>query len=200
MRLIIVRHGSTDSLEQNVVQHPETPLNERGLQQARLVARALKAQRFDAAYTSDFQRAVQTAGEILAFHPSVSLHRTKRLQERHAGVFRGRPAEEYFTASKASGHTPHAFRPEGGENMFDAQRRVVGFYHIVARRFQGKTVLFVSHGTVMTCLILHLLNKPFEEYGAYRFGNTGYTIIDRDANAQHTLHTLNALDHLPSHK
>ena len=41
MAIVLVRHGETESNAQRVLQHPETPLSERGLAQARRVAERL---------------------------------------------------------------------------------------------------------------------------------------------------------------
>lgn len=58
LRMYIVRHGQTDCNVQGIMQgHLDTPLNDQGRQQAQLVGRALRFTRFDAAFSSDSDRA-----------------------------------------------------------------------------------------------------------------------------------------------
>ena len=57
-RVYIVRHGETDYNRQGIVQGQiDTPLNEAGVEQARLAADALEDTPFEVAYSSDLQRA-----------------------------------------------------------------------------------------------------------------------------------------------
>lgn len=61
----LVRHGETDANRNKVIQGQlDTPLNEIGLEQARLVAHALQAVRFDAAFSSDLSRAVVVSSDF----------------------------------------------------------------------------------------------------------------------------------------
>ena len=69
MRLILVRHGSTDWNQQRRVQGlSNLGLNETGKRQAEALAQALKNERVDAIYTSPLRRAQETARAIARFH------------------------------------------------------------------------------------------------------------------------------------
>ena len=58
--------GETASNKAGVLQGQlDTPLNETGIQQAKLAGDSLKTTKFDIAYTSDLKRVVQTASEII---------------------------------------------------------------------------------------------------------------------------------------
>ena len=59
--LYFVRHGEQVDQEFGL---PEGPLSERGLEQATLLANRLASVRFDAAFTSPLQRAIETAAVI----------------------------------------------------------------------------------------------------------------------------------------
>ena len=62
-RVYIVRHGETDYNRQGIVQGQiDTPLNEAGVEQARLAADALEDTPFEVAYSSDLQRARRVSG------------------------------------------------------------------------------------------------------------------------------------------
>ena len=69
MRLILVRHGTTDWNQQRRVQGlSNLGLNETGKRQAEALAQALKNERVDAIYTSPLRRAQETARAIARFH------------------------------------------------------------------------------------------------------------------------------------
>ncbi len=60
-----VRHGETDANRNKVIQGQlDTPLNEIGLEQAKLVSHALRAVRFDVALSSDLRRASVVSSEF----------------------------------------------------------------------------------------------------------------------------------------
>lgn len=110
-RIYIVRHGETDENRTGIIQGQlDTQLNAAGVQQAHLVAEALKDVPFAMAFSSDLGRAVkvgglvvlktrrgswrclQTAEAIMTHHPDVPLTRQSSLRERvgassHEGVF-----------------------------------------------------------------------------------------------------------------
>lgn len=63
-RVYLVRHGETDANRKHIIQgQMDTPLNDRGVQQAETVARALRSIPFDTAYSSDLSR----ASKVLTF-------------------------------------------------------------------------------------------------------------------------------------
>jgi len=58
VRVYFVRHGETDANRAGIIQgQMNTPLNDRGVQQAKLVGEALRTISFDNAYSSDLVRA-----------------------------------------------------------------------------------------------------------------------------------------------
>ena len=64
----LVRHGETEENRQGVMQGQlDTPLNDAGVEQARLAADALEDVPFRAAYSSDLQRAwkVSAVSEVM---------------------------------------------------------------------------------------------------------------------------------------
>ena len=61
--LFLVRHGETDYNRKGIVQGRgvDTPLNEKGLQQAQALARRMTDEAIDAVHSSPLTRALQTA-------------------------------------------------------------------------------------------------------------------------------------------
>ena len=83
IRIYVVRHGETEENRQKIVQgHLDTSLNSEGERQSDLLAKALKDVPFDACYSSDLQRAVETAKRVLVHHSGVQLQTQLAVRER----------------------------------------------------------------------------------------------------------------------
>ncbi|MFW5852855.1 MAG: histidine phosphatase family protein, partial [Nanoarchaeota archaeon] len=92
MKLIIVRHGETFENISGICQgQSDGTLSDKGKLQAKKVAERLKDEKIDALYSSDLQRTVDTANEILRYHPKIELKKDKLLRERYFGEFEGKP-------------------------------------------------------------------------------------------------------------
>src|SRR6516162_789785 len=90
MAILLVRHGETDGNAGRILQHPDVPLNERGMRQAELLARRLFARGFAQIICSDFLRARMTAAPLAA-RSGISVEESPLLQERNFGDLRGVP-------------------------------------------------------------------------------------------------------------
>ena len=91
MKVYIVRHGQTlfNYLER-VQGWSDSPLTEKGLEQAKAVANHLASVSFDAVYSSDLMRAIHTAEYILEKQTSsTELQTTELLREAYFGGFEG---------------------------------------------------------------------------------------------------------------
>ena len=79
----ILRHGQTEENKQKIIQGQlDTALNSEGERQADLVAKALKDIPFDVCYSSDLQRATDTAKRILVHHSGVEVQTHIAVRER----------------------------------------------------------------------------------------------------------------------
>lgn len=164
--LIAVRHGETEWNAENRMQgHADISLSNRGLRQARAVAAALAAERLHAVYSSDLQRAFQTAEAINAHHQ----HRIQadvRLREIHLGVFEGLTRDEAL--SRYGGAYDQFFFSDGtfalpaGESRRQLQQRVDEFLHETVSRHVGERILIVTHGGVLIGVLRHALAIPVE--------------------------------------
>ena len=75
--LLLVRHGQSEgNAARRFGGHTATPLSTLGREQARLTAHALASESITAIYSSDLQRAVQTAAP-LAELTGLAIHRTQ---------------------------------------------------------------------------------------------------------------------------
>ncbi|MFH8132306.1 MAG: histidine phosphatase family protein, partial [Candidatus Aenigmatarchaeota archaeon] len=87
----------------------------------------------------------------------------KLLKERDFGIFQGRPKEEFFRALKESGKQFHEFVPEWGESCQSVQRRAVKFFNKILKKYFNKTVLVVTHASIIVELLVYLTKLPREK-------------------------------------
>ena len=151
-QLFLIRHGSTAANERLpfVLQGCEIdgPLTEKGLGQARNLARGLKDFEIHAIYASPLLRARQTAGAI-AEGRKLEVIPIRDLRECSVGQWEGmawdvikaqQPEEhERFFADPVN--TPHP----GGESYGDVYRRCVPAIEQILARHPGQNVVVVAH-------------------------------------------------------
>jgi len=84
--IYIVRHGETEwNLMGKQQGHMDSPLTDRGTQQANALANGLINRGIEFIYSSDLGRAMETA-KIINTSLDLSIQTDKRLRERHLGT------------------------------------------------------------------------------------------------------------------
>jgi probable phosphoglycerate mutase len=146
--LLLVRHGETDwNRERRFQGHADPPLNDAGREQAHELAETLAGQGIDAIYTSDLQRARETA-EILAARFGSEVVALRELREIDVGDWQGLTwpeIEERHPDGAARWHRDgHGW--DGGETYDQLRERIVAALRGIAERHPGRRVLVVGHG------------------------------------------------------
>ncbi len=155
-RLVVVRHGETTwNAEMRMQGQLDTALSARGRRQAQQVAQALAEEDFDAVYSSDLERAFDTATAIAAPH-GLPIVKDRELRERSFGVFQGSTYAEIdlrwpLEAPRWRRHDPD-FAPDGGETVHDFCARAVAAVARIAARHGGGSIVIATHGGVLDCL------------------------------------------------
>lgn len=165
--LILVRHGESVWNAKGVwTGLTDIPLSEKGKQESRLAAKALKDFKLDIAYTSPLKRAKQTLDEIKSVLGLSSLptFENKALNERDYGELTGKNkweiekevGEEMFLKIRRGWDVPI----KGGETLKDVYNRVVPYYQseILPKLKKGINVLIVAHGNSLRALVKYLEN------------------------------------------
>jgi probable phosphoglycerate mutase len=184
-RLCIVRHGETAwNAEHRVQGQLDVPLNAAGLAQAEAIARALGGERFDALYSSDLSRALQTAAPA-AKQLGLEIVQDKDLRERHYGVFQThtyaevkvRYAEDYahFLARDPD------FAFQTGESLREFSQRSLSVVGRIATAHPGKHVLVVTHGGVLDELYRFIRKIPMQAPRDFGIPNCGINRLAHDA-------------------
>lgn len=160
--VIIVRHGQSTWNAANRWQgQGDPPLNDRGREQAGIVARRLLGEPIAALYTSDQRRAAETAeiiGQTLGLHPQPD----PRLRELDVGAWSGLTIEEIaerFPEQLAAWRNHEHIRPGGGEMFREMQQRAAEALEEIAGAHPGQTVCLVTHGGIVYALRGHVLQK-----------------------------------------
>jgi 2,3-bisphosphoglycerate-dependent phosphoglycerate mutase len=149
-QIVLIRHGETDwNVEGRIQGHLQIPLNRRGRAQAESLGTHLQGTRFDAVYSSDLLRALQTAQAIVR-HSGHEIREDMRLREWDLGVLAG------LRRTQAEHDQPRAARIRrdylvdepipGGESIRQRFARVTAAVSDIAVRHRGECVLVVSHG------------------------------------------------------
>jgi probable phosphoglycerate mutase len=159
--LYLVRHGqSAGNAEGRFGGHGVTPLSELGRMQARLTARALAQERVQVIYSSDLQRAVQSA-EPLAKLLKLEVRTSPAFRERHVGVLEGltfdeskrqHPSDYYALVNRTVDHVI-----SGGESYRHLLRRISTKLHSILREHQGQRIAIYTHTGAICFMTLHLL-------------------------------------------
>jgi 2,3-bisphosphoglycerate-dependent phosphoglycerate mutase len=162
--ILLIRHGETAwNLQARMQGQQDSPLTPLGLQQARRVARRLRAVAHAALYTSDLGRAHQTA-RCIADETKREIVSEPGLRERSFGIFEGltnaeievRHPDLYPLFAKRDPH----FAMPGGESAAQFHARCLGTLQSIAERHVGETVVVVTHGLVLDALYRAACRMP----------------------------------------
>lgn len=164
-RFCLVRHGQTAwNLEGRYQGQSDIPLNAAGLEQARELARTLQNVRFDAVYSSDLVRALETANTIIALQDHLQVHVDPRLREINQGEWEGVQIEEirahYAHLWQARQVDPVNLRPPGGETVGEVFQRMHSALDEIAGLYLGGNVLVVSHGLALATILCFIQGFP----------------------------------------
>jgi broad specificity phosphatase PhoE len=175
-RFVLIRHGETDWNREGRWQgQADTPLNRRGVEQAARLADDLKrTMRVDAVYSSDLQRARQTA-EAIAGAFGLPVRLDPRLREIHQGEWQGLLAPEierrYQRIFQLRAKDPWSVSPPGGETAAQVRRRLEEALAEITAGHPGETVAIVSHGFILAVARVICSQEPVEKVWELTPGN-----------------------------
>jgi 2,3-bisphosphoglycerate-dependent phosphoglycerate mutase len=188
-QVLFIRHGETDWNRIKRIQgHIDIPLADSGVEQARQLARRLvreagEGASLDAIYSSDLQRAQQTA-QPAASALGLPLQLKTGLRERAYGVFQGHDSSEIearFPDAYAVWQTRDpGFAPEGGESSRAFYHRVVHEVEAIVAAHPDGRIACVAHGGVLDCVYRFVNGLPLEAPRNYALLNTSINTVEFD--------------------
>jgi broad specificity phosphatase PhoE len=164
VRVLLARHGETVSnVEGRWQGQTDSPLTERGLSQARELARALSQEPIAAVYSSDLGRAFTTAAEVARPH-GLKVIPEERLRELDVGRWTGRLGAEIRESEPElmalwRDHPADLRIPEG-ETLAQAQGRALEFLTEALPRHADQTVVVITHGALTQCILVAGMGRP----------------------------------------
>jgi alpha-ribazole phosphatase len=182
LKLYLVRHGQTAwNKTFRYMGHNDEPLDETGCAQAAAVAQRLASQQFTAIYSSDLQRAWQTAAAIAA-HQACPLIAEPRLREMHFGEWQGltyaeiQQRDPWRLATWESDRLDMA--PPGGESLRQLAARVQAVMDMLAEAHPQGDILVVSHGGPLRVLASLALGFDPVQYWHFSLENASLSQIN----------------------
>lgn len=207
MKIYLVRHGETEGNTGGYHQTPETPLTQKGEEQAKSVAERLKGLEINFIYASTHLRAQKTA-KIISDALNIPVESWGELTEmRRPREIRGKSIQEP-EIKKLENLVEENFgnkewRLSDEENFFDLVNRGKQVFDHLISQHSDQTVLCVSHGTFIKVLVTLAvfgesltpdLFKIFRHHAEAE--NTGISILEYTEKRGFRLLSWNDTSHL----
>lgn len=159
--VVLIRHGqSRGNAEGRFGGHTDTPLSARGRRQAQATAKTLSSENFDAIYSSDLRRAVETANPLVNL-TRATFEATDAFRERSVGVMEGltfeEAAEQYPEQYAALLHRDFEHVLLGGESYRQTLDRASRKLDEAIDVHRGGRIAVFTHTGAICILILHLM-------------------------------------------
>lgn len=200
-RLLLVRHGETDSNVDGRSQgRREVPLNDHGRRQVSELATALSGRDIVAVIASPTGRARET-GEAIARAAGIELVTDERLVELDQGELDGLTPPEMRERDpeflrRWTEEDPADLQMPGGESLAQAQARMVEAATAAARDHDGRTAVLVSHNLALKVLLCHAIGVPIAGFRAFRVDVASVTTVDVHDGGTFSVRQLNERCHL----
>lgn len=157
MDIYFIRHGQSETNLNHVYSGwSQTPLSEKGFEDARRAGEILQKIPFEKIYASDLKRTVQTCETAL---PGCAYETDPLLRELSVGELSDIPhaqAQELFGEKHARAARLDDFTAFGGENRAMELERTQAFLDkLKARHAEGNIAVFCHYGTI--CCVLQLM-------------------------------------------
>lgn len=185
-RIVLWRHGRTSwNAEQRFQGQTDIPLDEVGMEQARMAAQFLQHLKPDRIIASDLQRAAVTA-QMLGDLVDLEVITHSDLRETFAGTWEGlvraelqRDHGEDFARWAWDSHA----RAGGGETRVQvAERMVRAIERELAHVPDGGTLIVATHGGSARAAIASLLGLPTESWSCLGvLSNCAWSVVREDS-------------------
>lgn len=175
-KITIIRHGETEWNKKMQLQgFTDSPLTNKGIRQAELLADEIKWRKFDQIISSDLYRAEHTA-QIINKNFNLEITKNKGLRERSFGIMEGLTREEieqqYADTYNAYIKRKATYEIPEGESLIRFYNRVIRTITSISQQFEGKQILIVAHGGVLDCVIRFIFRLDLNDTRNFTIYNT----------------------------
>lgn len=180
-KIVLVRHGVTDYLDQGRYQGwSDTPLNAEGRSQIQELVSRFESEKPEIIFSSPLRRARESA-EILNQNLRFEIHIDPRIKEISFGEWEGHTydqiLEKYPEAFEWWKKDLHQFRPNGGESLTELRERVRLFF-VEMRNRSENVIAVIAHGGVMRALIMELTGRNLDSFWGLDIPPAGMVVMD----------------------
>ena len=192
--LLFIRHGQTTwNVEQKLPgQLPGVALNEKGREQAALLADALSAIPISAIISSPLERAYETA-QIIGQGRDLSIQAEPDLMDTNVGRWAGENYEQLSKNDpewKAYVQDP-TVAPEGIETFPQVQQRALAAVERWRTREDvGAYPAFVAHADVVKLIIAHYTGLEAKRAGTLFIDNASVSLVEIDTENIHSVRVV----------
>jgi probable phosphoglycerate mutase len=183
MRLILVRHGETDTNKARLaLGQADVELNEHGRWQAQRLAISLKNEPIGAIYCSPLKRALATAEPIASSH-GLEVQVDEGLIEMDIGEMEGLTFQQvgerypHFLQAWLGGQAASEAMP-GGERLLDVQDRAWQAIERIRQRQEHGTVAAVTHNFVILTLLCRVLGLELADFRRLRHSVAAKSVLE----------------------
>lgn len=187
-KLYLVRHGQSLHNVNNIVsgQHGDPPLTDHGREQARHAKENLASVTIDVVYSSDLQRARETA-EIIIGRQISKDNQLAELRERYFGKLEGVHSTEFEKLHVRTLGLPdeqrwHHRLVDDMETDHELSERWHSMLEVLAGRHPGQTMLVVGHGSSIRTFLMKLGYATYAAFPPGSLGNTAIAEVDYGPN------------------
>ena len=194
-----MRHGETPWNKEGRFQgHSLVGLSERGIMQARQVARALPRLKPTALYASPLPRTLMTAEEI-SKELSIAVVPLEGLKEVNLGELEGITGQEMRTQH---GQVYSAWRKDpsdvvfpGGESIRQLQQRAWSAIEGIEKAHPNGVIVVVSHNFAIRTILCRFLGMSLSQFHLLRVDLASMSLLRSDTSVRQ-VHTINDRCHL----
>jgi broad specificity phosphatase PhoE len=182
LTLYLTRHGETKwNVEKRMQGWQDSPLTEKGRQDAIRLGKRLEEVDLTAIYASTSGRTFETA-QLIRGERLIPIYTEEQLREIYLGDWEGKTHEEIKEMDPIAfdhfWNHPHLYAPRRGERFIDVQNRAFAAIERIVERHSEGNILIVTHGVVLKTVIARFKNTPLQGLWAppYMYG-TSVTIV-----------------------
>ncbi|MBP2024947.1 histidine phosphatase family protein [Peptoniphilus stercorisuis] len=175
MNIYFTRHGETQWNKSDKIQGwLDSPLTDKGVEMGKELSEIAKDINFDNIYSSDLNRAYNTAKLIV---PEREVIKTELLREIDVGAWSGHPFSEAEKIDKKAYdlyfNNPGEYRRDDGEDFYQLTKRVEDFFEKYVYNSSDENILIVSHGITIIAMFNIMENVPIEKFWTNRVRRNG---------------------------
>jgi broad specificity phosphatase PhoE len=188
MKIYLIRHGETEGNVKHILAgQSESPLTQKGLEQAKKLSNRLKDKKIDIVFSSPLSRAQDTAKEILRNHPDTEYILDDRIMERSFGLYEGKARLENWDWLNL---------PKGVETSKEFSLRVKSFIKEITEKHGNKNILISCHAGAKINILPILTKQPIGYWVNVLIPNTSFSEFELLEDGTYKIHTLNCAKHL----